>query len=168
MKEVRYKIVNKSKTGVKVRIGNQIVESTWEEFNKSFKIVDKVYATFNDEMKAKQEKIDAKLDMLTVLARKQVAGTITPADYLMVTKLTEEICELGGFLPVQVIQLVQHRLRQLTEALSDHDLLKKSVKNHRSQKSPESKSVPDNYTPAATMKLGDHPEFEKLKGLFNK
>ena len=47
--EIKFRILSKSKTGCAVRIFGQVMEYTWEEFNKVFVVKDKIYAYFNPE-----------------------------------------------------------------------------------------------------------------------
>lgn len=115
-KEKRFRILNKTNKTVTVKVGNQTLTVTWDEFNKNFLVVDKFWAVFNEEMKAKQEKIEEKLGFATVAAlemraaqsrsdaAKELAAAYRLGSYM------EEIQKLSGMTGLQVMQLIQQRL----------------------------------------------------------
>ena len=115
-KEKRFRILNKTSKTVTVKIGKEPVTSTWEEFNQSMVVVDKVWAVFNDEMKKKQDETEDLLGFLTVhilemnaAKNSGDAGKELEAAY-MVGSLINKLQDVSGFSPIQIMELVKQRL----------------------------------------------------------
>lgn len=115
-KEKRFRILNKTAKTVTVKVGDQTVTSSWEEFNQNFIVVDKVWAVFNEEMKKKQDEIEDLLGFLTVYvlemnaAKNQGnAGKELEAAF-KVGSLMDKLQKVSGFTNLQIMQLVQQRL----------------------------------------------------------
>lgn len=112
----RFRILNKTSKTVTVKVGKEPITVTWDEFNQNFNIVDKFWAVFNEEMQAKQEKIEDKLGFATVAAlemraaqSKNDAAKELAAAYRLGSYM-EEIQKLSGMTGLQVMQLIQQRL----------------------------------------------------------
>jgi len=115
-KEKRFRILNKTAKTVTVKVGNQPVTSSWEEFNQNFIVVDKFWAVFNEEMKKKQDEIEDLLGFLVVhimemnAAKNQGdAGKELNAAF-KVGSLMEKLQKVSGFTNIQIMQLVRQRL----------------------------------------------------------
>lgn len=51
--DIKFRILNKNKSGVVINIFNQEMEYTWAEFNTMFVVEDRIYAYFNPEYEQK-------------------------------------------------------------------------------------------------------------------
>lgn len=115
-KEKRFRILNKTAKTVTVKVGDQTVTSSWEEFNQNFIVVDKVWAVFNEEMKKKQDEIEDLLGFLTVyVLEMNVAKNQGNAEKVLevafkVGSLMEKLQKVSGFTNLQIMQLVRQRL----------------------------------------------------------
>ena len=115
-KQKRFRVLNKTSKTVTVKVGDQPITVSWEEFNQNFNLVDKFWAVFNKEMQEKQEKIEDKLGFATVAAlemraaqSKNDAAKELAAAYRLGSYM-EEIQKLSGMTGLQVMQLLQQRL----------------------------------------------------------
>lgn len=115
-KQKRFRVLNKTNKTVTVKVGDQPITVSWEEFNQNFNLVDKFWAVFNKEMQEKQEKIEDKLGFATVAAlemraaqSKNDAAKELAAAYRLGSYM-EEIQKLSGMTGLQVMQLIQQRL----------------------------------------------------------
>lgn len=168
----RFKIINKSKDGITIRLNSQNLKMTWEEFESNFTQVGHQMAEMKPEYKAQLDRIDDKLTWLTVhVRRNQVIelhkskGVATEKEIkeqlsllYSIGSLLDELSESMGCMAVQVMELVNQRLNTLLSH-STPEFRERYDKNHK--KTPEPQAVP-----SAKMTLGDHPEFSKLKDLF--
>ena len=115
-KQKRFRVLNKTAKTVTVKVGDQPITVSWEEFNQNFNLVDKFWAVFNKEMQEKQEKIEDKLGFATVAAlemraaqSKNDAAKELAAAYRLGSYM-EEIQKMSGMTGLQVMQLIQQRL----------------------------------------------------------
>ncbi len=118
-KEKRFRILNKTAKTVTVKVGDQTVTSSWEEFNQNFIVVDKYWAVFNEEMKKKQDEVEDLLGWITVYimemnaakANDNASKELTAAG--MVGTLMDKLQKVSGFSTMQIMQLIQQRLMAL-------------------------------------------------------
>lgn len=170
----RFKIINKSKEGVLIRLPKgKTLKISWDEFKSNWIQVEDRMAEMKPEYKAKLDQIDSKLDMLTIQVRRNqvielnISKGIATADdkgdqlalWYSIGTLTEELSKLLNCTIAEVLQLVGQRLQLLMD-FSTPDFRKKYDKKYKDPS--ESTTVPQ----SAKTTLGDHPEFEKLKNLF--
>ena len=56
--ETRFRILNKTRETVTLKLQDKPMTFSWEEFNKKLIVVDKVWAVLNEEEKKKQDKAE--------------------------------------------------------------------------------------------------------------
>lgn len=104
------RIINKSKTGCKLRFPDKTIkEVTWEEFNSTFVIEDLYWAVFNPENKKRHEELEEKLNQLvayTLMSKKKQDLTIMTT----MGTLSQELCKDLQCSLQELIKLVQKRV----------------------------------------------------------
>ena len=115
-KEPRFRILNKTRETVTLKLQDKPMTFSWEEFNKKLIVVDKVWAVLNEEEKKKQEKAeelisDAVVSMMIQRGNSD-AGTKL-AHMAMLGKCIDEAAELLECNRLEVMQLIRQRLMML-------------------------------------------------------
>lgn len=116
-KEVRIRIIHKSKEGVILDMKDQGKKSVpWDTFNKMFLIKDNVWAVFNEETKKKREQFDELMNDLCIQVMMHQADEKRGdnSNFLthmgMIGTLSEKIQKEFGFTAMQVIQEARKRI----------------------------------------------------------
>lgn len=169
----KFKIVNKSKEGVIIRLPQgKSLKMSWEEFNSNWIQVEGLMATMKPEYKAKIDQIEDRLNLLTVQVRRNQVIDLKTSNgsndnpcageqlrlYYSIGTLIEELTKLMDCSPAEIMQLVNQRL-QLLMGYSTPEFRERYDKHYKNKPEP-------NPLPSAKLTLGDHPEFDKLKDLF--
>lgn len=115
-KEPRFRILNKTRETVTLKLQDKPMTFSWEEFNKKLIVVDKVWAVLNEEEKKKQERAeelisDAVVSMMIQRGNSD-AGTKL-AHMAMLGKCIDEAAELLECNRLEVMQLIRQRLMML-------------------------------------------------------
>lgn len=115
-KEPRFRILNKTRETVTLKLQDKPMTFSWEEFNKKLIVVDKVWAVLNEEEKKKQEKAeelisDAVVSMMIQRGNSD-AGTKL-AHMAMLGKCIDEAAELLECNRLEVMQIIRKRLMML-------------------------------------------------------
>lgn len=114
--ETRFRILNKTRETVTLKLQDKPMTFSWEEFNKKLIVVDKVWAILNEEEKKKQDKVEDIINQIVVCVLVQ-KGNSDPSDKLihlgMIGGLLSKAAELLECSNVEVIQLVRERLMMM-------------------------------------------------------
>lgn len=171
---MRIRIINKSKDGVvldfKGKGGTNQLSISWDEFNKNFKISEKVWAEPREEFVKSLEEVNEHI-------------ALAAASFFQARSQDPKL-QLGGFATLGAeVDFIQKRLgctvAEATELIKRavDSMMKFAAPNPKSKKKPAdgkkgSWKKPVNKQPqvisssgAYRPTLGDHPEFEKLREL---
>ena len=115
-KEPRFRILNKTRETVTLKLQDKPMTFSWEEFNKKLVVVDKVWAVLNEEEKKKQEKAeelisDAVVSMM--IQRGNSDARTKLAHMAMLGKCIDEAAELLECNRLEVMQIIRQRLMML-------------------------------------------------------
>ena len=114
--ETRFRILNKTRETVTIKLLDKPMTFSWEEFNKKLIVVDKVWAVPNEEEKKKQEKAeelinDAVVSMLVL--RGNIDTGIKFAHMATLGNSIDEVSKLLECNKLEVMQLIRQRLMML-------------------------------------------------------
>lgn len=114
--ETRFRILNKTRETVTLKLQDKPMTFSWEEFNKKLIVVDKVWAVPNEEEKKKQEKAeelinDAVVSMLVL--RGNIDTDIKFAHMATLGNSIDEVSKLLECNKLEVMQLIRQRLMML-------------------------------------------------------
>lgn len=143
-KEPRFRILNKTRETVTLKLQDKPMTFSWEEFNKKLIVVDKVWAVLNEEEKKKQERAeelisDAVVSMMIQRGNSD-AGTKL-AHMAMLGKCIDEAAELLECNRLEVMQLIRQRLMMLNPFMvnpmfSEEEMSRSGIHHKRTYKEP--------------------------------
>jgi hypothetical protein len=143
-KEPRFRILNKTRETVTLKLQDKPMTFSWEEFNKKLIVVDKVWAVLNEEEKKKQEKAeelisDAVVSMMIQRGNSD-AGTKL-AHMAMLGKYIDEAAELLECNRLEVMQIIRKRLMMLNPFMvnpmfSEEDMNRSGIHHKRTHRVP--------------------------------
>ena len=143
-KEPRFRILNKTRETVTLKLQDKPMTFSWEEFNKKLIVVDKVWAVLNEEEKKKQDKAeelisDAVVSMMIQRGNSD-AGTKL-AHMAMLGKCIDEAAELLECNRLEVMQIIRQRLMMLNPFMvnpmfSEDEMNRSGIHHKRMYKEP--------------------------------
>lgn len=143
-KEPRFRILNKTRETVTLKLQDKPMTFSWEEFNKKLIVVDKVWAVLNEEEKKKQEKAeelinDAVVSMMIQRGNSD-AGTKL-AHMAMLGKCIDEAAKLLECNRLEVMQIIRQRLMMLNPFMvnpmfSEDEMSRSGIHHKRMHKEP--------------------------------
>ena len=143
-KEPRFRILNKTRETVTLKLQDKPMTFSWEEFNKKLIVVDKVWAVLNEEEKKKQDKADELINDAVVSMMIQNgnsdAGTKL-AHMAMLGKCIDEAAELLECNRLEVMQLIRQRLMMLNPFMvnpmfSEEEMSRSGIHHKRIHREP--------------------------------
>ena len=144
VKEPRFRILNKTRETVTIKLQDKPMTFSWDEFNKKLIVVDKVWAVLNEEEKKKQEKAeelisDAVVSMMIQRGNSD-AGTKL-AHMAMLGKCIDEAAELLECNRLEVMQIIRKRLMMLNPFMvnpmfSEDEMNRSGIHHKRIHKEP--------------------------------
>ena len=115
-KEPRFRILNKTRETVTIKLLDKPMTFSWEEFNKKLIVVDKVWAVPNEEEKKKQKKAEELINdaVVAMMIQNGNGDAGTKLTHLAVLgKCIDEATELLECSRLEVMQLIRQRLMML-------------------------------------------------------
>ncbi len=115
-KEPRFRILNKTRETVTLKLMDKPMTFTWEEFNKKLVVVDKVWAVPNDAEKKKQDEADELINdtVVSVMIQNGNSDARTKlAHMMMIGKNVERIAELLECTRLEAMQIIRKRLMMM-------------------------------------------------------
>lgn len=115
-KEPRFRILNKTRETVTLKLQDKPMTFSWEEFNKKLIVVDKVWAVLNEEEKKKQEKAEELISdaVVSMMIQRGNSDAGTKLVHMaMLGKCIDEAAELLECNRLEVMQLIRQRLMML-------------------------------------------------------
>ena len=112
-KETRFRILNKTRETVTLKLQDKPMTFSWEEFNKKLIVVDKVWAVLNEEEKKKQDKAEELINnaVVAMMIQNGNGDAGTKLTHLAVLgKCIDEATELLECSRLEVMQLIRKRL----------------------------------------------------------
>lgn len=161
--ERKFKIVNKSKDQVKIRVGKEVVAYSWDEFNANFTIEDGTTAVMKEESCKKMDEVNSLVDDAVsdyVISNMTTKQELKLAYISLAGQKIQRIAELLDVSLMQATTLVKKRYTQM--ALND----KPTEYNRHNHRPKKAKEEVKNATPSATNSLSDVKGADKLKDLF--
>lgn len=114
--ETRFRILNKTRETVTLKLQDKPMTFSWEEFNKKLIVVDKVWAILNEDEKKKQDKAEELINNAVVSMMIQNgngdAGTKLTHMAMLGTYI-DEAAKLLECSVLEVMQLIRQRLMML-------------------------------------------------------
>lgn len=160
--ERKFKIVNKSKDSVKIRVGKEVIAYPWDEFNSHFTIEDKTTAVMKEESCRKMDEVDSLVDDAVsdyVISNMTTKQELKLAYISLAGQKIQRIAELLDVSIMQATTLVKKRYSQMV-------LNKPTEYNRHNPRPKKAKEEVKNATPSATNSLSDVKGADKLKDLF--
>lgn len=115
-KKARFRILNKTRETVTLKLMDKPMTFTWEEFNKKLVVVDKVWAVLNETEKKKQDEAEELISdtVVSVMIQNGNSDARTKlAHMMMIGKNVERITELLECTRLEAMQLIRERLMML-------------------------------------------------------
>ena len=115
-KEPRFRILNKTRETVTVKLQGKPMTFSWEEFNKKLIVVDKVWAVLNEDEKKKLEEAEELIrdTVVSVMIQNGNSDARTKlAHMMMIGKNVERLTELLECNRLEAMQIIRKRLMML-------------------------------------------------------
>ena len=115
-KKACFRILNKTRETVTLKLMDKPMTFTWEEFNKKLVVVDKVWAVLNETEKKKQDEAEELISdtVVSVMIQNGNSDARTKlAHMMMIGKNVERITELLECTRLEAMQLIRERLMML-------------------------------------------------------
>jgi len=146
----RFRILNKTSKTVTLRLGDKPMTFPWEEFNKKLIVVDKIWATFNEEEAKKQAEADDLINDAVVAVLVQNGGGEPGFKMMHMAALPGIIDKLTVLLEcnrLEVMNIIRKRLMAMNPFMSKpmftDDELKRNGIHHKKKHLPkDEKPVP--------------------------
>lgn len=143
-KEPRFRILNKTRETVTLKLQDKPMTFSWEEFNKKLVVVDKVWAVFNEEEKKKQDEAEELISntVVSVMIQNGNSDARTKlAHMMMIGKNVERITELLECNRLEAMQIIRKRLMMLNPFMvnpmfSEEDMNRSGI-HHRKNLHPK-------------------------------
>ena len=114
--ETRFRILNKTRETVTLKLQDKPMTFSWEEFNKKLIVVDKVWAIFNEDEKKKQDKAEALINdaVFSMMIQNGDGDAGTKLSHLaMLGTYIDEATKILECNRLEVMQLIRQRLMML-------------------------------------------------------
>lgn len=143
-KEPRFRILNKTRETVTLKLQDKPMTFTWEEFNKKLVVVDKVWAVLNDAEKKKQDEAEELISdtVVSVMIQNGNSDARTKmAHMMMIGKNVERITELLECNRLEAMQIIRKRLMMLNPFMvnpmfSEEEMNRSGIHHKRIHKEP--------------------------------
>lgn len=157
--EARLKIINKSKDTVSIKVNGRILKYTWEAFNATYRIVDKIYCVMKESARRELEGINGKIDELVTLC---MSGDKSDETSAKIGILSQEIVKATNSSQDDLMSLVNRRITALRKGAEG--------KKEKSQGTPREKKskVPPMVPLSATQSLKDVKGADELLKAFGR
>jgi len=157
--EARLKIINKSKDTVSIKVNGRILKYTWEAFNATYRIVDKIYCVMKESARRELEGINGKIDELVTLC---MSGDKSDETSARIGTLSQEIVKATNSSQEDLMSLVNRRITALRKGAEG--------KKEKSQGTPREKKskVPPMVPLSATQSLRDVKGADELLKAFGR
>lgn len=143
-KESRFRILNKTRETVTLKLQDKPMTFSWEEFNKKLIVVDKVWAVLNEEEKKKQDKAEELINnaVVSMIIQRGNCDAGTKLSHLaMLGTYIDEATKILECNRLEVMQLIRQRLMMLNPFMvnpmfSEDEMNRSGIhhKKHRSGK----------------------------------
>ena len=114
--ETRFRILNKTRETVTLKLQDKPMTFSWEEFNKKLIVVDKVWAIFNEDEKKKQDKAEELINnaVVSMMIQNGNGDAGTKLSHLaMLGTYIDEATKILECNRLEVMQLIRQRLMML-------------------------------------------------------
>lgn len=114
--ETRFRILNKTRETVTLKLQDKPMTFSWEEFNKKLIVVDKVWAILNEDEKKKQDKAEELINnaVVSMMIQNGNGDACTKLTHMAVFgKCIDDAAELLECSRFEVMHLVRQRLMML-------------------------------------------------------
>jgi len=157
--EARLKIINKSKDTVSIKVNGRILKYTWEAFNATYRIVDKIYCVMKESARRELEGINGKIDELVTLC---MSGDKSDETSARIGTLSQEIVKATNSSQEDLMSLVNRRITALRKGSEG--------KKEKPQGTPREKKskVPPTVPLSATQSLRDVKGADELLKAFGR
>lgn len=143
-KEPRFRILNKTRETVTLKLQDKPMTFSWEEFNKKLIVVDKVWAVLNEEEKKKQDKAEELISdaVVSMMIQRGNSDACTKLAHMaMLGKCIDEAAELLECNRLEVMQLIRQRLMMLNPFMvnpmfSEEEMSRSGIHHKRTYKEP--------------------------------
>lgn len=143
-KEPRFRILNKTRETVTLKLMDKPMTFSWEEFNKKLVVVDKVWAVLNDAEKKKQDEAEELISntVVSVMIQNGNSDARTKLVHMaMIGQNIEKAAELLECSRLEVMQLVRKRLMMLNPFMvnpmfSEEDMNRSGIHHKRTHRVP--------------------------------
>lgn len=143
-KEPRFRILNKTRETVTLKLQDKPMTFSWEEFNKKLVVVDKVWAVLNDAEKKKQDEAEELISdtVVSVMIQNGNSDARTKmAHMMMIGKNVERIAELLECNRLEAMQIIRKRLMMLNPFMvnpmfSEDEMNRSGIHHKRIHKEP--------------------------------
>ena len=142
--ETRFRILNKTRETVTLKLQDKPMTFSWEEFNKKLIVVDKVWAIFNEDEKKKQDKAEELINnaVVSMMIQNGNGDAGTKLSHLaMLGTYIDEATKILECNRLEVMQLIRQRLMMLNPFMvnpmfSEDEMNRSGIhhKKHRSGK----------------------------------
>ena len=114
--ETRFRILNKTRETVTLKLQDKPMTFSWEEFNKKLIVVDNVWAILNEEEKKKRDKVEELINnaVISMMIQNGNGDAGTKLTHMAVLgKCIDEAAELLECSGLEVMRLIRQRLMML-------------------------------------------------------
>lgn len=139
--KTRFRILNKTRESVTLKLMDKPMTFSWEEFNKKLVVVDKVWAVLNETEQKKQDEAEELISdtVVSVMIQNGNSDARTKmAHMMMIGKNVERITELLECTKLEAMQIIRKRLMMLNPFMvnpmfSEEDMNRNGIhhKKHR-------------------------------------
>ena len=140
-KKLHFRILNKTRETVTLKLNDKPMTFSWEEFNKKLVVVDKVWAVLNETEKKKQDEAEELISdtVVSVMIQNGNSDARTKlAHMMMIGKNVERITELLECTRLEAMQLIRKRLMMLNpfmvNPMFSEDEMNRSGIHHKKQR----------------------------------
>ena len=139
--KTRFRILNKTRETVTLKLQDKPMTFSWEEFNKKLVVVDKVWAVLNETEQKKQDEAEELISdtVVSVMIQNGNSDARTKlAHMMMIGKNVERITELLECTRLEAMQLIRKRLMMLNPFMvnpmfSEEDMNRNGI-HHKKQR----------------------------------
>ena len=139
--KTRFRILNKTRETVTLKLQDKPMTFSWEEFNKKLVVVDKVWAVLNETEQKKQNEAEELISdtVVSVMIQNGNSDARTKlAHMMMIGKNVERITELLECTRLEAMQLIRKRLMMLNPFMvnpmfSEEDMNRNGI-HHKKQR----------------------------------
>lgn len=143
-KEPRFRILNKTRETVTLKLNDKPMTFSWEEFNKKLVVVDKVWAVLNEEEKKKQDEAEEVISeaVVCMLIQNGNGDAHTKLVHMaMLGKCIDRAAELLECNRLEVMQIIRKRLMMMNpfmvNPMFSEDEMNRSGIHHRKNLRPK-------------------------------